>query len=88
MDTNKILEEAAQHPVQKSESDEGLDFEFILKKELDEMADIPNGGEDANARKFSVSEEGEADDKFPQQVAHKNANWNTMELGEKRKRLR
>lgn len=91
MDTVENLEEAIQHPVHKSDSDEGLDFEFILRKELDEMADVPNGAEneDSNARKFSVSEAAEADDKFPQQVTHtKNANWNTMELGEKRKRLR
>lgn len=41
-------------------------------------------------RKISTSEETEKDDKFPQQMTHnnKNANWNTMELGEKRKRLR
>lgn len=48
------------------------------------------GGSDDAVRKVSTSEETEKDDKFPQQMANnsKNANWNTMELGEKRKRLR
>lgn len=48
-----------------------------------------DGGEGDAVRKVSTSEETEKDDKFPQQMAHnKNSNWNTMELGEKRKRLR
>lgn len=46
------------------------------------------GGDDA-VRKVSTSEETEKDDKFPQQMANnKMSNWNMMELGEKRKRLR
>lgn len=56
-----------------------------------EMGDTPqnNDGKNDAARRISTSEETEKDDKFPQQMANnKNANWNTMELGEKRKRLR
>lgn len=49
---------------------------------------VDDGGD--VVRKISPSEETEKDDKFPQQMAKnsKSANWNTMELGEKRKRLR
>lgn len=49
---------------------------------------VDDGGD--AVRKISTSEETEKDDKFPQQMAKnsKSANWNTMELGEKRKRLR
>lgn len=53
------------------------------------MGDNPNGENDGgDSRKISTSEETEKDDKFPQQMNNKNANWNMMELGEKRKRLR
>lgn len=78
-------------PVQKSDSDEG-DFEVISKEQFNEMANTQNGvdttANDGGERRFSVSEEGEANDKFPQQMTTKNPNWNMMELGEKRKRLR
>lgn len=79
-------------PVQKSDSDEG-DFEVISKEQLNDMDDNQNGVEhnahdDGGERRFSVSEEGEINDKFPQQMTTKNSNWNMMELGEKRKRLR
>lgn len=59
-----------------------------------EMGDcVENNNDDGNGdavRKMSMSEETEKDDKFPQQMSNnsKSANWNTMELGEKRKRLR
>lgn len=49
---------------------------------------IDNDNDNDEQRKLSVTEQKEVDDKFPQQIASKNANWNTMELGEKRKRLR
>lgn len=59
-----------------------------------EMAENQNGTENdgGEQRKLSVSEQTEVDDKFPHQMAQSttkiNANWNMMELGEKRKRLR
>lgn len=66
-------------------------FEQVIAGEMGDVMENNNddGGNDA-ARKMSMSEETEKDDKFPQQMATgtKNANWNTMELGEKRKRLR
>lgn len=87
--TNSLIETTV--PVQKSDSDEG-DIEVISKEQLDDMADMQNGTDNSNegdgTRRFSVSEETEANDKFPQQITNKSANWNTMELGEKRKRLR
>lgn len=86
--TEPIVEESV--PVQKSDSDEG-DFEFISNEPLDDMADMQNGAadtaEEGDTRRISVSEDAEANDKFPQQMAKKSS-WNTMELGEKRKRLR
>lgn len=84
------IETKTEVPVQKSVSDEG-DFEVISKEQLNDMADMQNGVEntgDGQERRFSVSEENEAKDKFPQQTTSKSSNWNTMELGEKRKRLR
>lgn len=86
VDTNEHKIEATV-PVQRSDSDEG-DFEVISKEQLNDMADTDNANNDGGERRFSVSEEGEANDKFPQQMTTKNSNWNTMELGEKRKRLR
>lgn len=75
--------------VQKSDK---IDIEVVSKEQLNEMADVQNSIENGTAggenRRFSISEETEANDKFPQQISTKNANWNTMELGEKRKRLR
>lgn len=86
--TVDTIEAAIEVPVQKSDSDEG-DFEVISKEQLNDMADMQNGdNNDGQERRFSVSEENEANDKFPQQVTSKSSNWNTMELGEKRKRLR
>lgn len=84
VDTNEqnIEETVAVH---KSDSDEG-DFEVISKEQLNDMADQHNGENEGGERRFSVSEE--ANDKFPEQMTTKNSNWNTMELGEKRKRLR
>lgn len=53
------------------------------------MGDTVENSDGDAARRISTSEETEKDDKFPQQMANnKNSNWNTMELGEKRKRLR
>lgn len=79
--------------VQKSDSTDEGDFEVISKEQLNNvMADTQNSdaNNDGGERRFSISEEGisEANDKFPQQMTTKNSNWNTMELGEKRKRLR
>lgn len=88
VDTNEqIIDDTV--PVQKSDSDEG-DLEVISKEQFNEMADTPNGfaNDGGGERRFSISEEGEANDKFPQQMTTKNSNWNMMELGEKRKRLR
>lgn len=79
--------------VQRSDSTDEGDFEVISKEQLNNvMADTQNGdaNNDGGERRFSISEEGisEANDKFPQQMTTKNPNWNLMELGEKRKRLR
>lgn len=82
MDANNSINPAAE-TVQRSDSAEG-DFEIISKEQFYEMADTPNGVENAEAQR----EDAEANDKFPQKMDTKNANWNTMELGEKRKRLR
>lgn len=78
--------------IEKSDSDEG-DFEVISKEQFDKnMADTQNGVGNANKnggeRRFSITEDGEATDKFPQKINNKSSNWNFMELGEKRKRLR
>lgn len=82
VDANNSINPAAE-TVQRSDSAEG-DFEIISKEQFYEMADTPNGVENAEAQR----EDAEANDKFPQKMDTKNANWNTMELGEKRKRLR
>lgn len=77
-------EDRAIDKVQKSDSDEG-DFEIISKEHIPEMADAPNGMENAETQR----EDAEANDQFPQQVSNtKNSNWNSTELAEKRKRLR
>lgn len=64
--------------------------QLIVAEMGDSMENNHDGGD--VVRKISTSEETEKDDKFPQQMAKNNknnmANWNTMELGEKRKRLR
>lgn len=62
----------------------------VIAAEMGDMVEN-NNNDDGNGdavRKISVSEETEKDDKFPQQMNTKNPNWNMMELGEKRKRLR
>lgn len=76
---------------QKSDSDDG-DFE-IVNKELIVVKMASNGTEgdgDQVKRKQSFNELSENHDKFPEQMSHssKKSNWNTMEVGEKRKRLR
>lgn len=89
MDSHKtVIEETVS--VHKSNSD----LEFIPANQQQQaiaMAENQNGT-DGEQRKLSVSEQTEVDDKFPQQMAQStakiNANWNMMELGEKRKRLR
>lgn len=93
---NETIIEKTTVQVEKSDSDEG-DFEVISKEQLNDMADMQNGenmheGGGHDERRYSISEEGlsEAKDKFPQEITNKSipTNWNMMELGEKRKRLR
>lgn len=74
---------------QKSDSDDG-DFEIVNKTDyLEKMENNGNENDASAAVKQTVGEDAEASDKFPQQMANsKKSNWNTMELGEKRKRLR
>lgn len=84
VNTNESIEEET-ISVHKFDSDGG-----DIEDSVNEMAEVQNGTENegGDKRAVSLSEQTEADDKFPQQMSTKNANWNTMELGEKRKRLR
>lgn len=89
VDTNKTLNQIVDRE-HKSDSDEG-DFEIISEEQLREMADNQNGIENAETQRENAEtqrENAEKTDQFPQKVTIKNANWNMMELGEKRKRLR
>lgn len=77
-----------------------IDFEFVTTENIEKMAEneLANGGvetlnnnNEINDEKlnFSVGDDAtEATDKFPQQMGKTKSNWNMMELGEKRKRLR
>lgn len=72
-----------------SDSSDG-DFEFVNEEES--LAAMDTNGhhsseEDSN-RTISVSEEAESRDEFKQMNNKVTANWNMMEVGEKRKRLR
>lgn len=68
------------------------DFEIVTAENIATMADndLANNNNEATDNKpnFSMGDEAEATDKFPQQMTNSKANWNMMELGEKRKRLR
>lgn len=90
MDTNKTLNQIIDRE-HRSDSDEG-DFEIISEEQLRDMADNPNGIENAETQRENAEtqrENAEKTDQFTQQVTNKtNSNWNMMELGEKRKRLR
>lgn len=96
VDINKTFNQIVDRE-HKSDSDEG-DFEIISEEQLREMADNQNGIENAETQREIAEtqrqnaetqrENAEKTDQFPQQVTNKNANWNMMELGEKRKRLR
>lgn len=86
VDANKLTVQATDK-VHKSDSDEG-DFEIISTEQLAEMADIANGTENATEGTERQREDAEAKDQFPQQIKNDRSNWNMMELGEKRKRLR
>lgn len=89
MDTNKTLNRISDGE-HRSDLDEG-DFEIISEEQLREMADNQNGIDNAETQRENAEtqrENAEKTDQFPQQVTNKNSNWNMMELGEKRKRLR
>lgn len=75
--------------LQSIEQQQTQQQQMIVTEMGDAMENNHENGGDV-VRKISTSEETEKDDKFPQQMANNNksANWNTMELGEKRKRLR
>lgn len=72
-----------------SDSSDG-DFEFVNEGESFENMDTNehNPSEEDSHRTISVSEEAESRDEFKQMDNSVKANWNMMELGEKRKRLR
>lgn len=72
-----------------SDSSDG-DFEFVSEVESLENMDTNehNPSEEDSNRTISISEEAESRDEFKQMNNSVTANWNMMEVGEKRKRLR